>query len=77
MLEIPIKKHVGSQFYIPCLDSLFNILNSLKYVICIDSRGNEVKTRIEKVYIEAYKVWVKLSTNANCVKLILPLKIED
>jgi len=71
IIEIPVKKHSGSQFYVKSLDAIYNLLSNVNTVICIDDRGNEIKTKIEKVFIEAYKVWIKLSTNANCQKLII------
>jgi len=77
--EIPLVKTKSSQIYVKSTTSIiYNILAYLKNnnvsVICIDDRENEIKTRIEKVWIEANKVWVKLSTNVKCVKLIIELK---
>jgi len=78
-LEINIKKTQGSKFYIQStINTVYELLQLISNfpVICIDDKGNEVKTKIEKVWVEAYKVWIKLSTNANCQKLIIQLPLE-
>jgi len=75
-LEINIKKTQDSKFYIQStINTVYELMQLISNspVICIDDKGNEVKTRIEKVWIEAYKVWIKLSTNTKCVKLIIEL----
>ena len=77
IVEIPVRKHIASQFYVrSAVEVLATIFSQFNTVICIDENGNEIKTRVERVWIEAGKVWLKLTTNAKCVKLIIQLPIE-